>query len=34
MQKEKLTDAVNMGAVNKKLYDEKRENMDNRKQQM
>ena len=34
LQKEKLTDAVNMGAVNQKLYDEKMENLGNRKQQM
>ena len=31
LQKEKLTDAVNMGAVNQKLYDEKMENLGNRK---
>ena len=31
--KEKLADAVNMGAVNKKLYEERRENIDNIKKQ-
>ena len=34
MQKEKLTDAVNMGAVNQKLHAEKLEKMDHRKKQM
>ena len=33
IQKEKLTDAVNMGAVNEKLYNEKRENSEFRMQQ-
>ena len=33
LEKEKLTDSVNMGALNRKLYDERRENMDNRRQQ-
>ena len=34
LAKQKLTDAVNMGAVNSKLDMEKRENMQNRRQQM
>jgi len=33
MEKEKLTDAVNMGAVNSKLLNEKMEKMENRKNQ-
>ena len=32
LQKEKLTDTVNMGAVNNKLYGERMEFLDNRKQ--
>ncbi len=33
MKKEKLADSVNMGALNKKLYDERRESIDNVAQQ-
>ena len=29
LKKEKLADSVNMGAVNKKLYDERKESLDN-----
>lgn len=34
LQKEKLTDAVNMGAVNQKLHAEQLEKIGNRRQQM